>query len=445
MSGGGIVHKETHRISHSRSLANSIERSAEAEVLLDPGARVIVLSIRGFDEDRCMLRASALTFYSLISIVPILAMVFGIAKGFGFDKVLEERVRQQFQGQEEVIAHAMTFAQNLLKNTQGGLVAGIGVAFLFWAIIKVLGNIEDSLNEIWGIKKPRGWIRKFSDYLSFMLICPILFIVASSMTVVVSSEVMDVLSSLPYLSFMAGPVRILLRLLPFAILWGLFAFMYLFLPNGKVNPRSALLGGILAGTIYQVVQWAYINFQIGIASYNAIYGSFAALPLFLVWLQLSWLLLLYGAEISFAHQNAETYEYEQDCLSIRPAFKRLVTLAVAQDCIERFCREEPPSTAEEISHRLGSPIRLINEILYDLTAAGILSELAGDREKTAAYQPAIDVADLTIRDVLDRLDNRGIETVPLVKSEVVERISSSLDRFRQIEASAPENVNLRDL
>ncbi len=256
---------------------------------------------------------------------------------------------------------------------------------------------------------------------------------------------MNVLSRLPYLSFMAGPVRILLRLLPFAILWGLFAFMYLFLPNGKVNLRSALLGGILAGTIYQVVQWAYITFQIGIARYNAIYGSFAALPLFLVWLQLSWLILLYGAEISFAHQNADTYEYEQDCLSIRPAFKRLVTLALVQDCIARFCREEPPATAEEISHRLGSPIRLINEILYDLTAAGILSELAGDREKAPAYQPAIDVADLTIRDVLDRLDGRGIESVPLAKSEVVEKIASSLDRFRQIEASALENVNLRDL
>jgi len=407
--------------------------------------RVMVLSARGFDEDRCMLRASALTFYSLISIVPILAMIFGIAKGFGFEKILEERVREQFQGQEEVITHALTFSKNLLENTQGGLIASLGIIFLFWAIIKVLGNIERSFNEIWGIKKHRSLVRKFSDYLSFMLICPILFIVASSMTVVVSGQVKGALSSLPYLSFLVGPMQILLRLLPFAILWGLFTFMYLFLPNGKVNLRSALIGGIMAGTIYQVAQWGYITFQIGIASYNAIYGSFAALPLFLVWLQLSWLILLYGAEVSFAHQNAETYEYEQDCLRIRLAFKRLITLAVVKECIERFCQKKSPPTAVEISHALGSPIRLVNDILYDLVAAGILSELAGDQEKAPAYQPAIDIGDLTIRDVLDRLDDQGIESIPLAKSEAVEKLTSSLDRFKQILAGSPENVILKDL
>lgn len=407
--------------------------------------RVLVLSIRGFDEDRCMLRASALTFYTLISIVPILAMIFGIAKGFGFEQVLEEHVRRQFQGQEEVLTHAITFSRNLLENTRGGLIASVGVIFLFWSVIKVLGNIERSFNEIWGIKKPRSWMRKFSDYLSFMLICPVLFIMASSMTVVVSSQVNAALATLPYLSFLAGPVRILLRLLPFAILWGLFGFMYLFLPNGKVKLRSALLGGILAGTIYQITQWGYITFQIGIARHNAIYGSFAALPLFLVWLQLSWLILLYGAEISFAHEHADTYEYEQDCLRASFAFKRLLALAVAKECIDRFSEKQPPPAAVEVSQKLGSPIRLVNEILYDLTAAGILSEVAGDQDNTPAYQPAVDIGDLTIRDVLDRLDDKGIEAVPLVKSEVVEKLASSLGRFRQILAGSSENAVLKDL
>jgi membrane protein len=278
--------------------------------------RVITLSVKGFDKDKCTLRASALTFYTLLSIVPILAMAFGIAKGFGFDHILEERVRQQFHGHEEVVAQAITFARNMLDNTKGGLIAGIGVVFLFWAVIKVLGNMERSFNEIWGIKKHRSWTRKFSDYLSFMLIAPVLFIMAGSMTVAVSSQVKNILLTHSYLAYIAEPILLLLKILPFGLLWGLFAFVYFFLPNGKVNVRSALLGGILAGTIYQIVQWAYITFQVGINRYNAIYGSFAALPLFLIWLQLSWLILLYGAEVSFAHQNVATYEFEQDCMRI---------------------------------------------------------------------------------------------------------------------------------
>jgi len=407
--------------------------------------RVIVLSIRGFDEDKCMLRASSLTFYTLISIVPILAMAFGIAKGFEFDQILEERVQEQFQGQEEVFTHAITFARNLLENTKGGLVAGIGIVFLFWAIIKVLGNIEGSFNEIWGIKKQRSWMRKFSDYLSFMLICPVLFIVASSMTIVVTGQVMTLLLKLPYLAFLAGPVKILLRLLPFAVLWGLFAFMYAFLPNGKVNVRSAVLGGILAGTAYQLLQWAYLAFQFRIAHYNAIYGSFAALPLFLIWLQVSWLILLYGAELSFAHQNVSTYEFERDCSKISPAFKRLACFAVLHFCVKRFRNGEAPPTAGEIAKELETPIRLVNDVLYDLMEAGIVSEVLGQGDRSEAYQPALNIENLTLHDVIEHLEDEGIDTLPLAKTEGVEKLSGSLAAFRETLAGSPGNVLLKDL
>jgi membrane protein len=407
--------------------------------------RVIVLSVNGFANDKCTLRASALTFYSLISIVPVLAMAFGIAKGFGFDHILEERVREQFQGQEEVFNQAISFARNMLDNTKGGLIAGIGVIFLFWAIIKVLGNMERLFNDIWGIKRQRKLSRKFSDYLSFMLIGPILFIMAGSMTVAVTSQVKDILVHHKSLEFVAGPVLFSLKALPFGVLWGLFAFMYVFLPNGKVKVQSALLGGILAGTIYQIVQWGYFRFQIGISQYNAIYGSFAALPLFLIWLQLSWLILLYGAEVSFAHQNVATYEFEQDCLNVSGAFKRLVALAVAHLCVKTFREGVSPPTANEISEKLEAPIRLVNQNIYDLVEAGVLSEVTGDEEKAAAYQPALDIEKLTLREVIDRLEHTGLDTLPLAKSEAVGKISESLDGLRDSLLSSPKNVLLKDL
>jgi len=407
--------------------------------------RIIVLSIKGFDRNKCTLRASALTFYTLLSIVPILAMAFGIAKGFGFDQILEQRIREQFQGQEEAFAHAITFARNLLENTKGGLIAGIGVVFLFWSVIKVLGNMERSFNDIWRIKKQRTWMRKFSDYLSFMLISPVLFIMASSMTIMVTSKIKDFLLDYSFLSFMSGPVLILLRLLPFAVLWGLFAFVYVFVPNGKINIRSAVIGGILAGSIYQLVQWAYIASQIGINRYNAIYGSFAALPLFLVWLQLSWLILLYGAEVSFAHQNVGTYEFEQDCSKINASFRRLVALAISHLCVKAFHQESPPQTAEEISHTLETPIRLVNEVLYDLTEAGILSEVAGNEEGGISYQPALELEDLTLQNVVDRLDKKGIDNLPLAKSGAVEKLSECLAGFRDTMINSPSNIRLKDL
>ncbi|MCK5180552.1 MAG: YihY/virulence factor BrkB family protein, partial [Candidatus Omnitrophica bacterium] len=250
--------------------------------------RIILLAIRGFAEDKCQMRASSLTFFSLLSVVPVVAMAFGIAKGFGFEEMLEKKLMTQLQGQEEVAVKIISFAQSFLENTQGGVIAGVGIAILFWTIIKVLGNIENSFNDIWGIKKSRTFGRKFSDYLSIMLVCPILFIMSSSVTVLITSQVTLVVEKLAFLGPIGTLIITSMRILPYAVIWVMFTFIYIFMPNTKVNFRSGLMAGIIAGTIYQIVQWAYIAFQVGVSKYGAIYGSFAALPLFLVWLQISW-------------------------------------------------------------------------------------------------------------------------------------------------------------
>ncbi|MBI5154178.1 YihY/virulence factor BrkB family protein [Candidatus Poribacteria bacterium] len=420
------------------------EQSRQRSFLLRQ-LRIVVLSVRGFDEDQCMLRASALTFYTLLSIVPILAMAFGVAKGFGFEKMLEARVREQFEGQEEVVTRAITFANNMLEDTKGGLIAGVGVVLLFWTIVKVLGNIERSFNDIWGIKTHRSLARKFSDYLSFMMISPILFIMSSSLTVVIASQLDNVVGKGGLLSFLSGPAEVLFRLLPIFILWGLFTFMYVFLPNGKVNIRSAFLGGAVAGTAYQVTQWAYVTFQVGVGQYNAIYGSFAALPLFLFWLQLSWLVVLYGAEVSFAHQNVDTYEFEPDCLKASPAFRRLVTLCAFTHCAGRMLREQPPANAREIAHALQTPAKLVNLAMYDLLSAGVVSEVLRGSIREPAYQPALDLQGLTLQDIASRLDRAGAEEIPIGGDPAVAAISERLRGFHEVLLKSDGNIEIRKL
>lgn len=407
--------------------------------------RIILLAIRGFAEDKCQLRASALTFYSLLSIVPVVAMAFGVAKGFGFEKLLEKQLLDRFQGQEEVATRLIAFSNSFLKNTQGGMIAGVGVVILFWTVIKVLGNIENSFNDIWGIKKARSFGRKFSDYLSIMLICPILLIMSSSITVLITSQVKLIFEKLSILGPIAPFILSALNLLPYAVIWVVFTFIYVFMPNTKVNFKAGLLAGIIAGTIYQIVQFFYINFQVGVSKYGAIYGSFAALPLFLIWLQVSWLVVLFGAEISFAEQNVETYEFEPDCLKATHSFKRMMAVRIAQHCVKCFKDGQKPLNAGEISHLLELPIRLVRELIFELTESGILSEVKINGKDIVAYQPARNIDQITILEVINALDGLGKDDIPLVESKEMKAISHSVSEFKKILEKSPENQLLKNV
>jgi len=407
--------------------------------------RIVLLALRRFNEDKCQLRASALTFYSLLSIVPVVAMAFGVAKGFGFQEVLEERLLEEFSGHQEVIVQVINFAQSLLENTEGGVVAGIGVVILLWSVIKLLGTIEHSFNDIWGVKRPRTLGRKFTDYLSVMFICPILLIMSSSITVFITTQVQFITERFVFLGAFSSLIFLLLKLLPYCMMWILFTFVYVFMPNIKVKLTSCLLAGIVGGTIYAVVQWAYIVFQVGVARYNAIYGGFAALPLFLVWLQLSWLVVLLGAEISFAHQNVDTCEYEPDCLGASFSIKRLMSLRIAHLLVHNFSEGSTPLTATSIAQRLEIPMRLVRQILFELVESGIASELKTQVYKETAYQPARDGETLSIKYVIDALEQRGVKNIPVARTQELEVLSESLHTFDNIIAKSPANKLLKDI
>jgi membrane protein len=416
--------------------------------------RVAVLSLRKSSEDQCHLRASALTLFTLLSIVPIFAMAFGIAQGFGLQSAIEREALARLAGQEEVARWIMSFARSLLETTQGGLIAGVGVAVLFWTVMKVLSNIEVSLNAIWKVESQRTLARRISDYLSFMLIAPILLVVSSSLTVMITQQVGFMSERFEIVSFFHSFIMNLLRILPYVVIWALFTFLYIFMPNTRVHAASAALGGIIAGTLYQIFQAAYIYFQVGVSSYNTVYGSFAALPLFLTWLQASWMIVLLGAEISCAHQNLHRYEFEPWVSSLTRAGRKLAALWVMRHLAARFVRGERCCSAEHLSQSSGLPVLLMLQTLKELEDCGLVvgvtpkSSAGGSREadpRSILYQPGVPVMPLTIQLVLDRLESNG-SGHPLVRaSSDLEALWHHLSQLNEAVAQSSANKRILDL
>ena len=396
--------------------------------------RTVILSIQGFSRHHGPLRASALTFFTLLSLVPVAAMAFGIAKGFGFEKRLQQELLDKFAAQQEVVQQVIGFAQNMLDNTKGGMIAGIGVVVLFWAVVKVLGNIETSFNHIWGVRS-RTFIRKLSDYLTIMLICPLLVIMSGSVTVFITSQVSAISGRFELLQMVGPAIYVGLKLLPYTLIWVLFTLTYMIMPNTRVRFDGALLAGIIAGSAYQAVQAAYIHFQIIVAKYNAIYGSFAALPLFLLWLQISWFIVLIGAEISHAYQNSDHADEMAGGREMSIAQVRFLCLVICRHVVRLFHQDRPPQTTTQIAQELALSPALVDNLCELLVKGNILARIDRDSDNGLALQPARDIGILTVSTVIAALEDVGkkdpVQThLPDTEtlSETLRALRSELDR-----------------
>jgi len=407
--------------------------------------RFLIVAVRGLAEDKIQLRASALSLNTLLAIVPLAAVVFGIAKGFGIEKALEQYLIENLQMPGEVITRVIDFSRSLLEHAKGGVIAGIGFVVLFYTIIRVLANIERSFNDIWGIARSRSLLRKISDYLSFMLICPFLLVMSSTMTVVVTTQVRNITSKVALLDVFSPAIALGVSLIPLFIMWVLFSFIYIFMPNTRVKLRFGAVAGLVAAVFFQICQVVYINSQILIAKYNAIYGSFAALPLFLIWLQISWLIVLLGAELSFAGQNVEMYKFEQQYQKVSHSFKKLLSLRIAHVLVHNFSRAQEPWGETQIAHALEIPIRLVRELLHDLRAAGVVSQVQLDDERMVAYQPARNPEEITVQYVIDALERRGMDDIPVAESRELKRLAATLRNFHSLIVRSPSNKRLQDI
>lgn len=375
--------------------------------------KLIVLTGRGFARDGVALRANALTLNTLLAIVPVLALLFGIAKGFGLESRFQAWILSQFPEQQEVLGRSLVFARRALESAQGGLVAGAGVIFLLYAVVMVVGQVEQALNHIWSINRPRSLGRKFSDYLSLILVGPFLLLGASSLNVYIAAWLNQAAAATPLAPVLGPAARIAIRALPYLLLWLLFSFTYVFLPNTKVRIVSGLLGGAAAALLYQGAQSLYLQLQIGVSRNNAIYGSFAALPLFIIWLRVSWNIALLGAELTQQHQNFASVQagIRDSALSFREV--KRIGLDICALALERFQSERPPATASAIAEELGLPARAAGGVLDKLTAAGLLTETeTAGQEKDPGFLPARPRERLTPAAIVEALERLGEEIPP---------------------------------
>lgn len=407
--------------------------------------RVIVLAIRGFNEDRVSLHATALSLFSVLSVVPILALAFGIAKGFGLEVMMQEEIKKAFVANPDIANFLIDFATTALSNTKGGLIAGIGVVVLLFTAMRVLNNIEVAFNEVWQIKKPRPLFRKFSDYLTMILVGPILVLLSSSLTVFISTSVARLISNYDFLEIIAPFVEGSLSYVPYIIMWLVFTLLYVVMPNTKVKFGPALFAGIIIGTVFQLFEQAYIFFQVEVSTYNAIYGSFAAIPLFIIWMQASWLMILFGAELSFAHQNVSSYQFESGALEVNERQKRLLVVLLLKGFIDNIHNHEEPVSAPELSIKYHSPIRLIRKLLDHLLEVGYIREVVTkDESKEGVYQLAVESSELSLYEVIYAMETRG-NVLPLKQSEMLKRADEVLEKIKGDLKKSPNNILIKDL
>jgi membrane protein len=405
--------------------------------------RILWASAQAFIDNQDSLKASALTLYSLISLVPFLAVAFGIAAGFGFEEYLEQEIRSIFEEQDSVVNYAIQFARSSLQSSKGSVIAGIGLLALLWTNLSMFNSIENALNEIWHVKNPRTWSKKLTDYIAVMIICPIFFVVSSSLSVYLMTQITATAKDYVFLEWISPYLHFLLRTGPFFLSILLFMVVYLFIPNVQIRVLPRLIISILAGAAFQVWQWIYIRFQVEISNYGAVYGTLAALPLFLIWLQVSWLIVLAGAEIAAYWENEWVTRKVPEKNLCKISHKALALL-VLQNCIQPFLTAAPPQTVRGVAQSLGISLLMAQKMVDILEDGGLLCEV-GRQGSVEGYHPSQDPSLIRIKDVCNVVDKSIGWSVEIENSEALEQITACLKEFDQLEQSSLVNLSLYQL
>lgn len=403
-------------------------------------AMIVQLTIQRFINDRIAVRASALTYSTLLSIIPILAILFGIARGFGVDQLIEEQLRSDLSHEQAELV--FTWVNSYLNHVQSGIFVGVGLIMLFWTLVMLIDNIEQSFNLIWQVEKSRSVYRKITDYFSMILLLPLVIVVSSGLTIFMTTY----LKNLEEFKLLAPFMRMLVSAIPYTFTCLMFLGLYLFMPNTNVKLKHAWVPALLAGLAFQTFQFFYINSQIWISNYNAIYGSFAAIPFFLLWAQISWNICLFGAEMSFASQNLASYNFTNEADHISRYYYNLFCTIILADICKRLQENQPPTTAQLLSQQHHIPIKLTQKILYHLVQMKLVVETAtGQRHrKDMGYIPRVDIHQLTLGMLLDRLEKDGSNDFP-TKTEHYPTYTEALEKAQIATQDATRDLLLINL
>lgn len=398
---------------------------------------LLLYTIRGLKAHKTGVRCAALTFYTLISIVPILAIVFAIVKGFGLMGEVLGTIDQVFAHQHEIINYITDFAEKALANTNSGIVAAVGVVVLFWSVIRVFNSVESAFNHIWEVKSSRRIVSKYPVYITIVVFLPLLWAGISSC----SSFLLDRIELSP------AALGILSRVTSLLSIWMVFTVLYYAIPNTRVKLDKAFVAAVIAGTLFMLFQWGYVYIQRITTSYNAIYGSFAALPLFLLWVRYSWTIILFGGEFSFAYQNMEKFTEESTCMSFDPESRRKIAIAAMTFIVWRFAKGGGAVKISEIRSQLNLPARIVNTVLGMLAESGQVIELPPkeNREDTC-YIPAQDSSNFTIQSIAEALDRTGSAHLnELELNELVAYAGSEYEKLKQSSRRSECNRRIVDM
>jgi membrane protein len=422
-----------------------LEDRSKGMAFLFKQLRIVLIVSRNFIGNKLQVQSAGLTFYTMLSVVPLVALVFAIAKGFGIQNNLEEQLRGSLTGHEEVADQVMTFANRMLENTQSGLLAVVGVAILLWTVMSLLSNIETAFNDIWQVPQGRSWVRKFTEYFSIMLIAPVLISVSGSMQVLLTSGFENLAGVVELLNLIGPVVFFFIKMVPYFLIWMVFTFVYIVMPNTKVNFSSALIAGVIAWTSFILVQWVYINFQVGVSRYNAIYGSFAALPLFMVWANMSWLITLIGAEVAYANQNVTQIENEIDGNKLSMAQIHVLAMIICKQVSSNFQVGEKPLSAKTLSATLKIPFGVTNRVLELLVDSEVLTEVQTPGNEPNTFLPVRSFENMTIGDLMVALDSNQHTKIRSLSSAELSQYMSIYNQMREALKADVSNLKIREL
>ena len=368
--------------------------------------RTLVLVARGFTSKNLNDKAKSLTYSLIFAIVPILAMIVAVAKGFGVADVIEQQLNSSFLGETNMVPTIMAMVQRYLDTAQGGVFIGIGILILLWAVYSFFQSVETAFNKIWNVQRSRSILRQVTTYIAIVVLIPVLIVCSAGINILVHTT----LEGMPHHEWLHTFFQTSgVKFLQFLMCWLLFTIMYVAIPNTKVRFMSALIPGVIMGTLFQLLQMLSVYLIALLGRTSIVYGAFATVPILMTWLQYTSLLILIGAEMSYAIQNNEEFEYEHDLNRMSRRYKDFIMLYLLSSIIKRFEADEAPYTAHELAIRDNLPIRLVNQLLSRLVETGILTEVQKEGNDERTYQPALDTHKISLGMVINRIEQQGTE------------------------------------
>lgn len=386
------------------------------------------------------LRAMSLVFTTLLSLVPLIAVAFSVLKAFGVHNQIEPFLLNMLdplgpKGQE-LTEGIIGFVENI----KVGVLGSLGLAMLFYTIIALIQKVESAFNYVWRVERPRTLARRFTDYLSVVMIGPVLVFSALGITGAALDN--DFVSTLQSIEPFGTLLLILSKLLPYFMIILAFTFLYTFIPNTRVKLGAAFTGATVAGVLWVTLGTLFAGFVASSSNYTAIYSGFAILFFFMIWVYLAWFILLTGSQVAFFLQHPKLVQLGGKAQRLSPRLREKEGLWLMTEIARRFCQDKPPLTLDELEQQTTLSAGSLQEIINMLERDGLLTEVAGPNSQ---FVPGRDLSMITVRQILDCLRSAEERDLLPARQRAAPAVEHLLSKLRSAEQDELADATLRDL